>query len=145
MKNSIIATAIALSLASSVSFAAVNQDEATFLFGQENVQMQTISANEMATTEGQLFGISSEVVSKYIAVAATALAPVLQGLSKSIGEGITDGITNSITNTTTFRDPAGSPTAAKIGEGFLDGIQASLGSTFSLSNLLSGFNLFSFL
>ncbi len=145
MKKTIIATTLAFAMTSSASFAAVNQAETTFLFGSEAVEMQTISATEMAATEGQLFGISSEVVSKYIAVAATALAPVLQGLSKSIGEGITDGITNSITNTTTFRDPAGSPTAAKIGEGFLDGIQASLGSTFSLSNLLSGFNLFSFL
>jgi len=141
MKKTIIATALAFTMASSASFATVNQTEVSYLFGTEAVEMQSISSDEMAKTEGQLFGISSATVAKYIAVAATALGPVLQGLSKTLGEGITDGITASIKNTASFRDPEGSPTAATIGEGFLDGIQASLGDTFSLSNLIPGFNL----
>ncbi len=141
MKKQIIATAIIATLATSTSFAAVNEAEVNYLFGAEAVEVQSISSVEMAQTEGQLFGITSELIGKYLGVAAVALRPVLKGLSKSLGEGIADGITSSISNTATFRDPEGNTTAAKIGEGFLDGVQASLGSTFSLSNLIPGFSL----
>ena len=62
MKKLVIAslTAIALST-SAASFASVSQDDAAYLFGtQEAVEMQIITNTEMATTEGQLFGLTIE-------------------------------------------------------------------------------------
>jgi len=136
MKKLIITTALIATMTSSASFASVNQDEVSYLFGNESVQMNVISADEMATTEGQLFGITSETVAKYIVVAASALSPKLKAISNSIAQGIADGVTRSIKNFAINRDPNGSPTAALIGQGFTDGVTASLGGSFSLSNLL---------
>ncbi len=135
MKKQILTIAIIASM-SSASFASTNQEDTLYLFGNENVEISLISADEMATTEGQLFGITSETIAKYIAVAAAALTPKLKAISNDIAQGVTDGMIRSVKNFALHRDPNGSPTAALIGRGFTDGVSASLGGTFSLSNLL---------
>lgn len=68
MKNTIIGTLTALSLSvSAASFASVNNDEVQYLFGtQEVVEMQVISDAEMQATEGQLFGMTFEVIGGYV-------------------------------------------------------------------------------
>ncbi len=78
MKNIVISsiTAIALS-ASATSFASVNQDEVSYLFGtQEAVEMQVISDAEMQMTEGQLFGITNETLKGYLGSAYTYIKPI---------------------------------------------------------------------
>ncbi len=78
MKNIVIAsiTAIALS-ASATSFASVNQDEVSYLFGtQEAVEMQVISDAEMQMTEGQLFGITSDTLKGYASLAYIYIKPI---------------------------------------------------------------------
>ena len=77
MKNLIIAsiTAIALST-SAASFASVSQDDAAYLFGtQSAVEMQIITDTEMATTEGQLFGITMEGVQGALGDAIAYIKP----------------------------------------------------------------------
>ncbi len=77
MKKSIITFITVASLAvSSVSFASVSNDETAYLFGtQEAIEMQVISADEMATTEGQLFGITVEQTFLLLNKAAGLLKP----------------------------------------------------------------------
>ncbi len=75
MKKIITLAATVSLLFSSVSFASVSQDETAFLFATSNIQVQEISINEMATTEGQLFGLSMESTTKYLGLAFTALKP----------------------------------------------------------------------
>ena len=78
MKKTIIATLAALSLtASAMTVAAVSNDETAYLFGaQEAVEMQVISSDEMAMTEGQLFGVSFEFLGTYLDKAAIIIKPI---------------------------------------------------------------------
>jgi len=78
MKNLLIASVTAIALSTSAaSFATVNQDDAAYLFGtQEAVEMQLISTTEMATTEGQLFGVTLEGLQGYLNIAIEKLKPV---------------------------------------------------------------------
>ena len=79
MKKTIIATLAALSLtASAMSVASVNSDEAAYLFGtQEAVEMQVISTTEMQATEGQLFGITFELLGSYLDKTIEIVTPIL--------------------------------------------------------------------
>jgi len=78
MKKSIITLITVASLAfSSLSFASVSHDETAYLFGtQEVIEMQVISNNEMATTEGQLFGITTEQTFAFLGKAALLMKPL---------------------------------------------------------------------
>ncbi len=78
MKKIIIASITALTLSASAgSFASVNQDEVAYLFGtQEAVEIQFISNAEMQTTEGQLFGISNDMLKGYLNAAYLYIKPI---------------------------------------------------------------------
>jgi len=79
MKNLIISTLTALTLtASAVSFASVTNEEASYLFGtQTAVEMQVISDTEMQNTEGQLFGITFELIGSYVDKAVSIVKPII--------------------------------------------------------------------
>ena len=133
MNKIIISAALVSTL--SITNVSATQNDLTFLFGTEPADTAVISSTEMQQTEGQLFGITAELVGQYIAVAANVLSPKLQAISKNIVEGVVDGITVSISNSALNRDPNGSITASLVGQGLTEGVLASLGGTFSLSNL----------
>ncbi len=87
MKKLIISalTAVALS-ASAVSFASVTNEEASYLFGtQEVIEMQVISDAEMKTTEGQLFGITFELMGSYVDKAVAIVKPILAPAKEHLG------------------------------------------------------------
>jgi len=76
MKNMITALVTSFGLLfSSLSFASVSQSDADFLFSASNVELQEMNNTEMATTEGQLFGITMETTTKYLGLAFNALKP----------------------------------------------------------------------
>ncbi len=86
MKKIIIASISALTLSvSASSFASVNQDEVAYLFGtQEAVEIQLISDAEMQITEGQLFGISNDLLKGYLTSAYTHLKPIALNYANQI-------------------------------------------------------------
>ena len=67
-------------LFSSISFASVSQDDTAFLFAENGIALQEMTSNEMAATEGQLFGITMETTTKYLGLAITALKPYATNL-----------------------------------------------------------------
>ena len=79
MKQIILTTLTALSLSiSSLSFAKVSQDEVSYLFGtQSSIEISMISATEMQKTEGQLFGITFELIGSYVDKAVTIIKPII--------------------------------------------------------------------
>jgi len=87
MKKLIISTLTALTLtASAVSFASVTNEEASYLFGtQSAVEMQVISDSEMQTTEGQLFGITFELIGSYVDKAVSIVTPIIAPAKAHLG------------------------------------------------------------
>ena len=84
----IIATALtAFSLtASAASFAAVDQTETAYLFGtQDVIEMQVLGNAEMQATEGQLFGITFELLGGYMDKAIAIMVPILEPARPHIG------------------------------------------------------------
>ena len=93
--NKLITTLIAFVTVtfSATSFAAVNQDEMSYLFGTESaIEMQTISNTEMATTEGQLFGITLDTATQFLSLAYTYLKPYIANLSVAFKDKAFDAI-----------------------------------------------------
>ena len=69
----------------SLASANVQNDEVAYLFGtQDAVEMQVISADEMAMTEGQLFGITTEQSIDFLLASAGKLKPFALALFKKI-------------------------------------------------------------
>ena len=91
MKKLALTALTALTLtASATSFASVTNEEASYLFGtQEAIEMQVISATEMQATEGQLFGITFELIGGYIDKAIVIVKPILAPAKPYLGSAFT--------------------------------------------------------
>ncbi len=87
MKKIILSSLTAFALvASATSFASVTNEEASYLFGtQEAVEMQIMSDTEMQTTEGQLFGITFELLGSYVDKAVAIVKPILEPAKAPLG------------------------------------------------------------
>jgi len=90
MKKIIISTLTALALTTSAaSFASVTNEEASYLFGtQEVVEMQVMSNTEMQNTEGQLFGITFEAMGSYVDQAIVVIKPVIAAIKPILGKAV---------------------------------------------------------
>ena len=91
MKKIIISSLTAIALtASATSFASVSNEEASYLFGtQEAVEMQVISDTEMQATEGQLFGITFELMGSYMDKAIVIIKPIIEPAKPYLGAAFT--------------------------------------------------------
>ncbi len=86
MKKQLITLMAVISISfTSFASASTQNDDVAYLFGtQDAIEMQVISTDEMAMTEGQLFGITTDQTISYLLSAAKLLKPTALALFKKI-------------------------------------------------------------